>query len=156
MAATVYIETTIPSYYYETRKDRRTADWRAQTRLWWERFAPRYELVTSDYVIAEFLVAPAVKSAQATRFFADVRVLPAVPRLGAVINEYIRAKVMPASEHGDAAHLAVASLHAVDFILTWNCRHLANANKARHIAAVNARLGLQTPIIATPFEIIPE
>lgn len=57
---------------------------------------------------------------------------------------------------GDAAHLAIASLHAVDVLLTWNGRHLANANKTGHIRAVNSRLGIATPIIATPFEVIPE
>ncbi|MBY0309220.1 MAG: PIN domain-containing protein [Phycisphaerales bacterium] len=156
MPASVFIETTIPSYYYETRKDRRTADWRAQTRLWWDKYAPTYTLVTSDFVIAEYLRAPTAKSARAARFFSGVTVLPVPARFEAVVNAYIEAKVMPADELGDAAHLAAASLHGIDFILTWNCRHLANANKARHIRAVNTRLGLPTPIIATPFEVIPE
>jgi hypothetical protein len=154
--SSIFIETTIPSYYFETRRDRRTTDWRAQTRLWWDRFAPAYQLVTSEFVIAEYLRAPAVKSAQAARFFSGVAVLPIPKRFEEVVSAYISERVMPAGERGDAAHLAVASLHAVDFVLTWNCRHLANANKARHIRAVNTRLGLTTPIIATPFEVVPE
>jgi hypothetical protein len=152
----IFIETTIPSYYFETRKDRRSLDWRAQTRLWWDRFAPNYRLVTSEFVIGEYRRSPAAKAARAGRFFADVEVLPIPARLEEIINVYIKSKVMPADARGDAAHLAMASIHAIDFVLTWNCRHLANANKARHIAIVNKRLGLATPIIATPFEVIPE
>jgi hypothetical protein len=156
MPARVFIETTIPSFYFETRDDRRSRDWRAQTRLWWARHAPAYTLVTSTFVIAEFLRSPGVKSAQAASFFADVETLPTPPRFGEVVETYIREMIMPADAVGDAAHLAIASLHGVEFILTGNCRHLANANKARHIGAVNRRLGLAAPIIATPFEIVPE
>lgn len=156
MIGRVFIETTIPSFYFESRQDRRAVDWRAQTRLWWDKHRSAYELVTSDFVVAEFLRSPGVKSQQAERFFADVAVLPLPDRFGEVVQTYIAEKVMPADALGDAAHLAIASLHAIDFILTWNCRHLANANKARHIQAVNRRLGLSTPIISTPFEIVPE
>lgn len=131
MPASVFIETTIPSYYFETRKDRRTADWRAQTRLRWDRYAAAYELVTSEFVIAEYLRAPAGKSEQASRFF---------DRLEDIISACIKSRVMPAEERGDTANLATASMHAVDFVLTWNCRHLANANKSRHIRSINTRL----------------
>ena len=156
MPASVFIETTIPSYYFETRRDRRSVDWRAQTRLWWDRYRHSYTPVTSDLVVAEFLRAPSGKSENAGRFFTDVPTLGSPARLADVISTYTAEKLMPADALGDAAHLAFASLHAIDFLLTWNCRHLANANKARHIRVVNTRLGLATPIIATPFEIIPE
>ncbi|MFG0285997.1 MAG: hypothetical protein ACF8R7_16390 [Phycisphaerales bacterium JB039] len=63
---------------------------------------------------------------------------------------------MPADAAGDAGHLALASLHGIDFLLTWNCRHLANANKMRHMAVLNGRLGLQTPVITTPFNLAAE
>lgn len=63
---------------------------------------------------------------------------------------------MPTEAAGDAYHLAMASLHRMDFLLTWNCRHLANANKQRHLALLNGRLGLPMPIITTPLTLIPE
>lgn len=152
----VFIETTIPSYYFETRTDRRSRDWRDQTRLWFDRFAPRYELVTSDLVIAEFAAAPAAKSAHAATFFAPIHVLPEPPGFADVVRSYIRQRIMPNDARGDAGHLAMASMHAVEFILTWNCRHLANGNKDRHIRAANRKLGFDTPTISTPFELIPE
>lgn len=85
-----------------------------------------------------------------------VEVLGEPAELGDVVEYYIQHRLMPADAYGDAAHLAMASLHAVDFLLTWNCQHLANANKTRHIAVVNARLGLATPTITTPLSLIPE
>lgn len=154
--ARVYIETTIPSFYHETRTSRRARDWRVQTRLWWDRYRPAYELVTSDYVITEFRRAPQAKSSLAQRFFEPVRVLPVPARFEEVVGYYIAQKLMPADAAGDAAHLAMASLHGIEFILTWNCEHLANANKVPHMRTLNGRLGLPTPIIATPFEIVPE
>ena len=154
--ARVFIETTIPSYYFETRTDRRSRDWHEQTRLWWDAYRARYDLVSSELVVAEFSDAPPEKSSRAGEFFAQLAMLAPPPGFDDVVGEYIAQKLMPADAVGDAAHLAMASMHGVEFILTWNCRHLANANKQRHIRIVNARLGLATPTIATPFELVPE
>jgi len=63
---------------------------------------------------------------------------------------------MPADPVGDALHLAVASNHKCDFILTWNCRHLANANKFARIRRVNGMLGLFVPSLVTPLELLGE
>jgi len=152
----VFIETTIPSFYFETRTDRRSQDWRDQTRLWWDRLSARYELVTSPLVLVEFRRSPSHKSAEAGRFFENVRLLDTPPEFDSVVAHYIDQRLMPADAAGDAAHLAIASLHHADFLLTWNCQHLANANKQRHIRVINQRLGLPTPTITTPFELIPE
>jgi hypothetical protein len=63
---------------------------------------------------------------------------------------------MPRILEGDALHLAYASFHKIDFLLTWNCNHLANANKRKHIRTINARLNLATPEIITPLELFSE
>jgi hypothetical protein len=57
---------------------------------------------------------------------------------------------------GDAVHLAYASYYKMDFLLTWNCSHLANANKKDHIRRINAMLNLPTPEIITPLELFQE
>ena len=56
----------------------------------------------------------------------------------------------------DALHLALASFHKCDFLLTWNCAHIANANKFEHIRIINARLGLFVPALVTPIELCAE
>jgi hypothetical protein len=153
---TVYVETTIPSYYFETRRDARARAWQHATRVWWDQHRHRYELVTSRFVLDELGLSPEPKRTAAMELLGVARVLPVSPALDPIIHAYIQAKLMPRGSAGDAAHLAAASYHSVDFILTWNCRHLANANKFRHIAAINKRLGLDTPILTTPINLFPE
>ena len=63
---------------------------------------------------------------------------------------------MPAKPHGDALHLALASYHKCDFLVTWNCVHLANAKKFDHIRIINNRLGLFVPTLVTPLELLGE
>ena len=72
------------------------------------------------------------------------------------VSAYVSHYVMPADPAGDALHLAIASVHKCDFLLTWNCRHLANANKFAHIRRVNGMLGLFVPALVTPLELLGE
>ena len=80
--------------------------------------------------------------------------LEVVPEIEEIAAAYIRQRLMPQGDMEDAYHLAVASYYATDFLLTWNCAHLANANKQEHIRHVNALLGLHVPILTTPLELI--
>lgn len=85
--------------------------------------------------------------------------LPAIPvqdEIGEIVDVYIQRKVMPANPLGDALHLALASFHKVDYLLTWNCKHLANANKFSRLRRVNALLGLPMPALVTPLELMGE
>lgn len=152
----VYIETTIPSYYHEKRQAPLVVAWRDVTRRWWDHHRERYSLATSEYVVAELKLAPAEKAAKA------LALLSQVPRLGDpagvrdVAEYYIEHQLIPAGAEGDAMPVALASMHRMEFLLTWNCRHLANANKIRHLGVLNARLGLHVPVITTPLTLMAE
>ncbi len=61
---------------------------------------------------------------------------------------------MPNEAMGDAAHLALASFYKCDFLVTWNCKHIANANKYDHIIRINSMLGLFNPKLVTPFQLL--
>lgn len=152
----MYIETTIPSFYFETRTSPLMVAWREATRDWWSRYRSRYRLVTSRYVLNELAAGPARKAEFAIRLLDGVPLLASSAEVERVAAEYIRRKLMPTGAVGDAAHLAMASVHAVDFELTWNCRHLANANKFRHVRTVNEQLGLAVPILTTPLALVAE
>ena len=76
------------------------------------------------------------------------------PGIAEIVLTYIRHRLMPADPAGDALHLALASYHKCDFLVTWNCRNLANANKFGQIRRVNTMLGLFVPILATPLELL--
>ena len=62
---------------------------------------------------------------------------------------------MPNNPVGDALHLALASFHKCDYLLTWNCKHLANANKFEHIKRINTMMNLYAPLLVTPLELMP-
>lgn len=152
----VYIETTIPSYFYDTRLYLSVRAWRDSTRKWWTRHRPHFRLFTSRFVEAELRNAPAQKSRRCLAMISDIQRLPEPENLQEIVDAYVRNRLMPASEFGDAYHLALASLHKIDFLLTWNCRHLANANKIIHVTVINRRLGLSSPIITTPMTLFSE
>ena len=76
------------------------------------------------------------------------------PAILEIVQAYIARHVMPRSPVGDALHLALASYYRCDFLATWNCKHLANANKFAHIRRVNALLGLFVPSLVTPLELL--
>ena len=71
-----------------------------------------------------------------------------------IVEVYLKHYLMPKNELGDALHLAIASFHKMDYILTWNCNHLANANKRKHIRTINEILRIHTPEILTPLELM--
>jgi len=84
----------------------------------------------------------------------DLPLLPVDEGVVEIVQAYIRHRLMPGDPGGDALHLALASYHKCDFLVTWNCAHLANANKFGHIRRINALLGLFVPALVTPLELL--
>ena len=150
----VYVETTIPSFYHETRTAPDIVARRRWTRQWWSGAPERYELVTSSPVLDELAGGPRERIAERLTLVRELPLLAIEPGIGEILQAYIRHKLMPADPAGDALHLALASYHKCDFLVTWNCRNLANANKFEHIRRVNTMLGLFVPILATPLELL--
>jgi hypothetical protein len=154
MSLLIYIETSVPSFYYETREQpdlRSRRDW---TRQWWA--LPKFdqELVIGLPVISELEETPAPKREKALSLVAELRILPYSGEIAEIVEVYFAHKLMPFDAQGDADHLALASYHSCDMLVTWNCKHLANANKFRHIHRVNALLGLRTPALVTPLQLL--
>jgi len=86
----------------------------------------------------------------------QVPLLEDVPEIRGIVKVYLENKLIPADDFGDAAHLAIASYYFIDFLLTWNCIHSANANKVEHIRKINIRLGLLSPDLITPEQLFME
>jgi hypothetical protein len=86
----------------------------------------------------------------------DMDILPITNEVIEIAQIYIDKLVMPKNPQGDALHLAIASFYKVDALLTWNCKHIANANKFNHIRHVNFEIDLATPILATPLNYLGE
>ena len=150
----VYVETTVPSFYHEERTAPDIVARREWTRWWWEDAPEHYELVTSPAVLDELAGGIPEHSAKRLDLVRDLPLLPVESAIAEIVKEYIRHKLMPADPGGDALHLALTSYHECDFLVTWNCWHLANANKFRYIRRMNAILGRFVPALVTHLELL--
>jgi predicted nucleic acid-binding protein len=150
----VYVETTIPSAYYTDRRDSQMLENRLATRRWWNLAVNSCELVTSRAVLKELGRGKSRHVPWRLAMLGDLGLLEADESVFATAAVYISRKVMPADPGGDALHLALASHHKCDLLVTWNYRHLANTNKLMHIRRLNGELGLFVPRIATPLDLL--
>jgi predicted nucleic acid-binding protein len=150
----VYIETTIPSFYFEVRQQPEMVARRNWTRSWWDVESNDYELVTSLPVIEELQQGGHPRKKETLSLISDLPVLPIKDEIYRIVEEYVANQLMPKDPRGDAIHLAIASYHRCQYLLTWNCSHLANANKFEHIRHINTMLGLFVPVLTTPAELL--
>ena len=112
------------------------------------------QFVISDAVLAELDLTPEPKRSDCVGLIKGLPILEDSPEIDDTVDFYIAHKLMPASLGGDARHLALAAWHHCDTLVTWNCRYIANPNKAEHIRHLHNLLGLRTPIIATPYQLL--
>lgn len=150
----VYLDSTIPNHYHDDRLENQA--FAVITRKWWDEEKINYSLVTSDYTLIELNRGNYPKKEKVLELIEEIPLLPIVDELEDIAGIYIKEFVMPRGAAGDAFHLACASYYKVDYLLTWNCNHLANANKEQHISIVNLKLGLFTPKIITPLQLFKE
>jgi len=150
MARTVYVETTVPSAFVTIRDDPTSLHRRTATREWWKQQIGFYEIFISRAVVDELSRGDWPGKEEALKLVLATRALEIDDEVFAVARKYIEEHLVPSDVSGDALHLAVACVHEVDFLLTWNIRHLANPNKLNHLTVINRRLGLLTPQIVTP------
>jgi hypothetical protein len=154
MIESVYVETSIFSFYHERRKSPAVTAMRDWTRRWWDEHRQRYDVATSTAVLAELDSGGLPHRGDALAMALALPAIPVQDEIQEIVEVYIVHQVMPKDPVGDAPHLALASFHKFDYLLTWNCRHLANANKFGHIRRINTLLGLHVPMLVTPLKLI--
>ena len=154
MAHSIYVETTIPSFYFEVRADAAMVARRDWTRRWWAAAVTRDRLLTSVPVLDELEQGEFPSRRECLDLLDGLPLLAVDQAVMEIVDAYVRHQVMPRDPTGDAMHLALASFHRCDFLATWNCRHLANPNKFDHIRRVNAMLGIHVPALVTPYELL--
>ncbi len=152
----LYLDTTIPSYYYDQRKSLDIRYRRKVTRDWWTNEKDSFDLYISELVLVELERGNYPQKEKVIRLAKGIPILPIVSEIDDVVLEYLRNYVMPKADVGDAFHLAYASFYKIDYLLTWNCNHLANVNKKEHIEAINRKLKLFVPEIITPLQLFKE
>ena len=148
----IYIDTSIPSSYYTLRTDEDALAKQRMTRHWWNEYANQFSLTSSPAVIAELTRGRSEATQMRRALIESIELLPITDQIRQIAQIYIGRLVMPQDPHGDALHVAIASFHNVDAILTWNLAHIANPNKIYLIQQVNRELGLSTPDLTTPLD----
>ncbi len=152
MQKRIYIETTIPSSYYTLRTDEESLIRQKLTRQWWHEYADIFTLTSSSAVETELRLGTGKVTQDRLALLGNVEIYVSTIEILQIAQIYIDRLIMPKEPQGDALHLAFASFHQVDAMLTWNCMHLANPNKFDFIARINRELGLTTPELKTPLD----
>lgn len=154
MKKTVYLDSTIFSFYFDGRPG---SIHRSDVTIdWLENQSKYFELYTSLFVIDE-ISNPVYQGWEKVSAKAEgIPLLKVNDEIKGIIAIYLENQLMPSDDAGDAAHLAIASFYELDYLLTWNCKHLANVNKIQHMRTINIRLGLLTPEIITPEQLYME
>jgi hypothetical protein len=152
---TVYIETSVISYLVaEASRDLVTAANQQITRNWWKRRRVGFACVVSQEVFAE---ASRGNPEQVRGRLAVLAMLPRAaitPEAKELARLFMSTGCLPANAARDAVHLAVATAVAADYLLTWNCRHLANAQILKRLERETQSAGRQLPYVCTPLELM--
>ncbi len=151
--AKVYLETSFFSECVTIRTGTIDLGRRDTSLNWWSRQAPGFELCISPEVVRE-LASPdfptEVRDA-ALNMLRGLNVLAFTQDVAAVAELLVRERVMPGpAVEGDALHVAFSMVHRVEYLMTWNQKHLANPRKRTHLAVIASRLNLLMPQIVTP------
>ena len=155
MKPRLYLETTIPSYLAaRPSRDPITFGHQEATRLWWNEHRHRYDFYVSEFVAMEIARGDAAAAAARTAFLDEIPRLSATPQVLQLARALIAEGLIPQKAGEDAAHIAVATVHGMDFLLTWNCRHIHNVTTLRRIEQLCAKLGYACPVICSPDELL--
>ena len=149
-----YLETTIPSFYHEVRSEPSMVARRDWTRSWFDVAVTSDRIVSSVAVLDELRRGDFPRRDECLAMLDTIEMLELDDPVFEIVEAYLANKLMPSDPFGDALHLALASYNRCDFLVTWNCLHLANANKFGQIRRINGILGLYTPELVTPMELL--
>jgi len=155
MKPKVYLETTIPSLLTAwPSRDIVILGQQQATRDWWNDRRQKYRLFVSGIVLAESRRGDAAAVRDRESVLSVLDVLEYSPAAQSLAAKILASRLLPTKAAVDAAHIAIASVHEMDFLLTWNCRHIANAAIVEDVRAVCAKAGHPAPVICTPLELM--
>lgn len=154
MKAKVYIETSVVSYLTSRPSNdiRATANQNA-TIEWWDTQRPKFDLLISEFVVAEASMGDPEAAQRRLAVIADCMELAATEESRTLGRELVRRGALPANAEIDAFHVAIAAVNGIEYLLTWNCAPIANAHARPKIEAICRALGYEPPTICTPQEL---
>lgn len=158
MKPSVYVETSIVSYLvgWLNRNDLQVAAHQELTRRWWATRRREFDLFASPVVVDEAGDGDAALAAERLRFLDGITLLRVPEEAHALKFQLLRRTQIPSKAENDALHIAVAAVHGIEFLATWNCKHIANAVTLPLVYDVCRAEGYEPPLVCTPHELMGE
>jgi hypothetical protein len=151
----IYVESTIPSYVVaRPALDLLQAARQQLTRDWWEFKRHSHELFTSQVVLDEIAAGELEMARQRCQLLANTKLLDLTDDAKSLTKQILASGTLPATADRDAAHIALACVHEMDILLTWNCRHIANASIQLKLRKLAEAAEADLPLICTPEELM--
>lgn len=155
MSETVYIETSILGYLTaRSSRDIVVAANIEVTREWWETRRNDFQLYSSQAAVRETSQGDAQIASQRLEIIRDLALLDLNQSVLDLAEQFLGHSSLPAKADVDAIHIAAATVHSMDYLLTWNCKHIANAQIQRKLAEISLNSGYELPILCTPYELL--
>lgn len=157
MKPTVYIETSIISYLTaRPSNDIRSAARQNSIIEWWEKYSVNFDLFVSEYVFAEAAGGNVAAAERRLGALQDFPVLETTLLVRELAEKMLQQGILPRNAELDAYHISVAAAHGMEYLLTWNCKHIANAIMRPKIEAICIDADCEPPVICTPDELMQE
>ena len=153
----VYLETTVISYLVgRLSSDATLASWQQITRQLWENYTDRFAFVISPIVLAEVSQGNPEAVQRRLETLSHLTVLEILPEADILTQKLLDAGAVPQNFRSDAEHIAIATVHKIEYLASWNHKHIVNANKLEHINQVCRAAGFEPTAICTPADLIGE
>lgn len=151
----VYVETSIVSYLAaRLSRDLITAAHQQITSEWWDSRRPDFDLFVSQLVVREASAGDEQMAKKRLELIEQIPLLELNPEALDLAYVLVQDGPLPQKASEDALHIAVATVHGMEYLLTWNCKHIANAQMRNSVAAICRARGYEPPVFCTPEELL--
>ena len=155
MKPTVYLDTTIIGYLaMRVSEMLRVAANQQTTRDWWDDHRHNFELLVSRFVVDECSDGDPVAAKARLAYLEGIALIEITDDVNSLANSLLAGVPLPEKASIDALHISVAAVNGVEYLLTWNCRHIANPSMRPQIERICRDMGFEPPVICTPQELL--
>jgi predicted nucleic acid-binding protein len=157
MSETVYIETSIIGYLTARSSNNLILMANVEaTREWWQNCRPQFMLYISQVVLDEVALGDIEVATQRLKILGDFPLLEIDRSVQNLAAQFLSKSNLPPKASDDALHIAAATVYGLDYLLTWNCKHIANAQIQKKLGQISLNAGYELPTICTPYELMGE
>ncbi len=149
---TMYLETSVISAYFDFWKGNPSQ--RRYTRQFWEKIVPHHHVYISDICLQELSQAQEEWYRNYLGLVRDIEIITDAKTVNDLAKQYVSAGIIPKNKLNDASHLAVASLHRMDFLVSWNQEHIVRPHKIHQVIVFNKSQNIHIPTIVKPSDFL--